>query len=151
MAAHAGMSVPCSWGLRARLKAFSGRMELDRRLAAGETPSRCPELARRAYVLQHWRVRHRLADGLERLVIDAVAPPQEAGTAVPVEREAVLAAQHDLLRLVRVLRSEPAPPVRGIAMVSILLTDGSGPVFAPHPVGTLAELAFQAAFHAEAG
>jgi hypothetical protein len=151
MAAHAGMNVPRSWGLRARLKAFTGRMELDRRLAAGETPSAGPELARRAYVLRHWRVRHRLADGLEALVIDAVAPPHEAGATVPVQRTAVLAAQHDLLRLARALRSEPAPPVRGIAMVSILLTDGSGPVFAPHPIVTLAELAFQAAFHAEAG
>jgi hypothetical protein len=120
MAAHAGMSVPRSWGLRTRLKAFTGRMELDRRLA-------------------------------ERLVIDAVAPPQAAGAAVPAEREAVLAAQHDPLRLVRALRSAPAPPVRGISMVSILLTDGSGPLFAPHPIGTLVELAFQAAFHAEAG
>ena len=150
MAAHAGMSVPRAWGLRARLKAFTGRMELDRRLAAGERTGAGPELARRAYVLQHWRVRHRLADGLERLVIDAVAPPHESGAAVTVQREAVLAAQHDLLRLVRALRSEPSPPVRSIAMVSVLLTDGSGPVFAPHPVGTLVELAFQAAFHAEA-
>jgi hypothetical protein len=31
-----------------------------------------------------------------------------------------------------------------------LLTDGSGPIFVPHPVGTLVELAFQAAFLAEA-
>jgi hypothetical protein len=51
---------------------------------------------------------------------------------------------------VRALRSEPAPPVRVIAAVSLLLTDGAGPMFAPHPHGTLTEAAFQAAFLAEA-
>jgi hypothetical protein len=67
--------------------------------------------------LRSWgiRVRDRLAEGIEHLVIDAVAPA-----------------------------------VRGTAIVSVLLTDGSGPVFAPHPEGSLRELAFQAAFHAEA-
>jgi hypothetical protein len=150
VAAHADTSTPRSWGLRARLKAFAGRLELDRRLAAGESPDAASELARRAYVLQHWRVRHRLADGLERVVIDAVAAPRESGPTVPIQREAVLAAQHDLLRLVRALRSEPSAPVRAIAIVSLLLTDGSGPIFVPHPVGTLVELAFQAAFLAEA-
>jgi hypothetical protein len=49
------------------------------------------------------------------------------------------------------LRSEPAPPVRWIAIVSTLLTDGAGPMFAPHPRGALDEIAFQAAFLVEAG
>jgi hypothetical protein len=151
MAAHAGTSMPRTWGLRARLKAFVGRLELDRRLAAGEPPTAAAELARRAYVLQQWRVRHRLADGLERAVIEAVAPAHDPSAAVPVQRDEVLAAQHDLMRLVRALRSEPAPSVRAIAAVSQLLTDGTGPVFAPHPHGTLSEAASQAAFHAEAG
>ena len=35
MAAHAGISAPRSWGLIARLKAFTGRLELDRKLAVG--------------------------------------------------------------------------------------------------------------------
>ena len=32
----------------------------------------------------------------------------------------------------------------------VLLTDGAGPLFAPHPSGTLRGAAFQPAFHVEA-
>ena len=137
--------------LIARLKVATHHLELDARLAAGEKPDGSPELARRAHDLQGRRVRQRLADALESAVVEAVAPPYDHGASVPVQREEVLTAEHDLLRLVRALRSEPTPPVRGIAAVSLLLTDGTGPVFAPHPHGALSEAAFQAAFHAEAG
>jgi hypothetical protein len=150
MAAHAG-TAPRTSGLRARLQAFTDRLALDRTLATSANLHASPALARRAQVLSSWRVRHRLADGLERVVVEAIVPPQEHGAAVPVQRDAVLAAQTDLLRLVRALRAEPGPPVRVIAAVSLWLTDGAGPVFAEHPRGTLAEAAFQAAFHAEAG
>jgi hypothetical protein len=150
VAAHAGMNAPRSWGLVARLQAFARRLELDRRLAAGASADESPELARRTRVLSHWRARHRLADGLERVVVEAVTAPHEHGAAVPVQRDEVLTAQADLLRLARALRSEPAPPLRCIAVVSLILTDGAGPVFAPHPRGTLAEIAFHAAFLAEA-
>jgi hypothetical protein len=151
MAAHVDIRAPRSWGLRTWLKVATHPLELDTRLAAGENPTSCPELARRAYILRGWRVRHRLADGIEKTVVEAVAPPYEHGAAVPVQREEVLTAQHDLLRLIRALRSEPAPPVEAIATVSLLLTNGAGPMFAPHPHGTLSEVVFQAAFHAEAG
>jgi hypothetical protein len=137
--------------LLTRLKVATHHLELDARLAAGANPDVSPELARRAHDLLGQRVRQRLADGLENAVVDAVAPPYDHGTSVPVQREAVLAAEHDLLRLAGALRSDLAPPVRGIAAASVLLTDGTGPVFAPHPPGTLSEAAFQAAFHAEAG
>jgi hypothetical protein len=126
-------------------------LELDRQLAAGADPDKSPELARRAHVLSNWRVRHGLADGLERVVVEAIALPHASGATVPVQHDEVMAAQPDLLRLVRALRSEPAPPLRCIAIVSLLLSDGAGPVFAPHSHGTLAEIAFQAAFLAEAG
>jgi hypothetical protein len=134
-----------------RLRVATHHLELDSRLAAGENPDASPELERRAQVLSGRRVRQRLADGLERVVVDAVAPAHDPGAAVPVQRDEVLAAQHDLMRLVRALRSDLAPSVRSIAAVSLLLTDGAGPVFAPQPPGTLSEAAFQAAFHAEAG
>jgi hypothetical protein len=151
MAAHVGTHAPRSNTLIVRFKAFTGRLELDRRLASGERPDACPELARRASVIDRWRIRHHLADSLERLIVEAVAPQHEHGAAVPVQRDEVLMAQADLIRLVRALRSEPAPPLRCIAIVSLLLSDGAGPVSAPHPRGTLAEIAFRAAFLAEAG
>jgi len=134
-----------------RLKAVAERAELDRELARGVSPSTNPELARRAEVLRSRRVRRRLADGLEHVLVEAVAPTRGQTAAVPVQRDEVLLARRDLSRLAWALRSEPAPPVRAIAAASVLLTDGAGPMFASYPHGTLAEAAFQAAFLAEAG
>jgi hypothetical protein len=151
MAAHADLHVPRSRGLVARLRAHTARLELDHALATGADPRTTAPLARRAEVLRRRRVRERLARGLERIVAEAAAPPHEHGADVPVQREEVLAARRDLLRLVAALRSAPGPGVRCIATVSLLLTDGTGPVFAPYPHGTLRQAAFQAAFQAEAG
>jgi hypothetical protein len=152
VAAHAGIGIPRSGRLLARLRAFWRRVELDRQLAQGVAPDTSPALLQRSRVLSSWRVRHTLADGLESVIVEAATPPRRAmGAAVPVQREAVLDAQDDLLRLVAALRAEPAAPVRGIAMASQLLTDGAGPVFAPHPRGALREAVFQAAFQTERG
>jgi hypothetical protein len=150
MAAHASTHAPRTWGLRARLKAFTSRLELDTQLAAGENPSSSPELTRRAERLSGARVQRRLADSLDRVVDEAGAPPHEPGAAARVERAEVLSAARDLRRFAAALRAGPADPVRAAATASLLLTDGTGPVFAPHPPGTLREIAFQAAFHAEA-
>ena len=149
MAAHAYN--PGRWDLLTRIKTATGRLALDRRLAEGANPGSRPELARRAAVLSGWRTRHALAAGIERIVAEAVAPPRAHGADVPVQRDEVLAAQAELLRLAAALRAESAAGVRGVATASLLQTDGTGPVFAPHPSGTLREAASQAAFHAEAG
>ena len=151
MAVFAGHGIPRSWGLLTRLKAATGRTELDRRLARGADPESSRELACRAHVLRGWRVRHAFADGLERVVREAETPSHRYTAAVPVARDEVLAARNDLLRVAEALRAEPAGDVRGIAEVSLLLTDGSGPLFTEHPAGTLREAAFRAAFHLEAG
>jgi hypothetical protein len=152
MAAHAHIGVPGSRRLIVRLKAFTSRLQLDRELAAGADPAERPELACRAQVLSGWRVRHAFASGLERAVMEAIKPPPYArGAAAPVDRDGVLDAQHELLRLANALRAEPPPNPRATATASILLTDGTGPLFNPHPRGTLREIAFQAAFRAEAG
>ena len=151
MAAHADMNLPRSWHVLARLKAFASRLELDRRLASGTDPSASRELACRAQTLAGWRARHAYADGLERLVHEADAPPHPLSAAAPVQRDEVQAARSDLLRLAAALRAEPGPPVRAVAAASLLLTDGTGPLSAEHRPGALREAAFQAAFHAEAG
>jgi hypothetical protein len=152
MAAHADVRRAGSRGLLVRAKAVVARRELDRELAAGAHPGGRPELARRADVLISRRVRQRLAGALEDVVAEAAAaPPRERGAAAPIQRAEVLAAERDLLRLVAALRAEPAAPVRAIAAVAVLLSDGTGPVFAPYPRGALREAAFVAAFHAEAG
>ena len=133
-----------------------GRLALDRRLANGEDPGRSPRLARRAQELTRRRNRRTLSEGLVRVVGAASRPSRPRAAAVPVQRDAVLEARRDLLRLAAALRDEPAPDVRAIAEASLLVTDGGGPVFVPHAAGTLRRAALQAvsraeAHHAEAG
>jgi hypothetical protein len=144
-------AIPRRTGVLTRLKAATGRHKLDRRLARGADPDASPELACRTRVLRGWRVRHSFADALERVVREAEHPDDRYTAAIPVAHDEVLAARDDLLRAARGLRAEPPADVRGIAEVSLLLTDGAGPLFAEHPPGALREAAFQAAFHLEAG
>jgi hypothetical protein len=151
VAAFTSHAIPRRSGLLTRLKAATGRHALDRRLARGAEPEASPELACRARVLGGWRVRHSFADALERVVREAEHPDDRFTAAIPVARDEVLAARDDLLRAARALRAEPRSNARGIAEVSLLLTDGAGPLFAAHPPGTLREVAFRAAFHLEAG
>ena len=151
MAAFAGSVIPRRASIVTRLKAAAGRMALDRRLARGDDPDSTPELACRARVLRGWRLRHALANGIQHVVKEAENPPFSYTAAIPVARVEVLAARRDLLRAAEALRAEPPAPVRGIAEVSLLLTDGAGPMFTEHPAGTLREAAFRAAFHLEAG
>jgi hypothetical protein len=121
--------------LRARLTAGS----LDRRLAVGADPSASPVLARRAARLTSRAGRAELADGLERLVDHA----EESGQGwtmrfrVPPARPAVLGHRSDLRGRAAELR-RPAPLyARGLAMLSVLLTDGTGPLYAPERSGEL--------------
>ena len=127
------------------------RHTLDRRLAMGADPLESAALARRARALRGWRPRHAFADGIERVVHEAEHPDDRFTAAIPVAREEVLSARGDLLRVAEALRAEPPCDVRGIAEVSLLLTDGSGPLFTRRPAGTLREAALRAAFHLEAG
>ena len=150
MAVFTSHGIPHRWALLTRIKAATGRATLDRRLAHGTDPSATQEMACRAGVLHRGRVRHALADGLEHVVLEAEHPDHRFSAAVPVARDEVLAARDELLRVAGLLRAEPPGGVRGIAEVSLLLTDGSGPLFAEHPPGTLREAAFRAAFHLEA-
>jgi hypothetical protein len=133
-----------------RVKAAVGRTALDRRLARGVDAHASPELRRRAQVLRGWRARHAFAAGIEQVVHDAEHPHRHYTAAVAVERDEVLAARGVLLRVAEALRDEPPGDVRGIAEVSLLLTDGTGPLFTRQAAGTLREAVFRAAFHLEA-
>jgi hypothetical protein len=150
MAAHAAR-IPRTWWLAARLKALGGRMVLDRQLAAGTDPGTALELRCRAYELTRTRTMRKLASGVEHLIDAAEAPPSRLGAAIPVQRAEVRAARMELLRLAAVLSRTPRPGVRGVAAAAMLLTDGGGPVFSPHPPGALREAAIRAAANVEAG
>jgi hypothetical protein len=116
-------------GLRmlVRLRATS----LDARLADGANPLADRSLGLRARQLQDRAMRHRLAFAIDTILRDAYAPTTLARTrrAAPLNAGTIRAAEPDLRALAARLR-DPGPVVeRGVAMTSVLLRDGNGPLF----------------------
>ncbi|HEX3974691.1 MAG TPA: hypothetical protein VHW96_00420 [Solirubrobacteraceae bacterium] len=110
-----------------RLRARGRRLELDRALAEGADPSSSPLLAARAGQLVRSSSRNRLASALERLALTADAPPTRFG-AVP-RRRALRANRFALMDLAGTLRKGGVLYARGIAMLELVLIDGTGPAY----------------------
>ena len=111
--------------MRVRLHAAS----LDRELATGSRPRRDDCVLRARELVDPGR-RRQLARSIRRLVADASRPTVKAfSSAVPVERAAVARCREGLLGIAeRLDRPEPANPC-GVARVSVLLSDGAGPLY----------------------
>ena len=108
----------------ARLAARLAPGALDRALVAGSDPARSPRLAARAALLTAPATRAALADAIDSLLSRARGPrPMLA------DRASVLASAEQLTALAGTLRG-PAPLyARGVAIVSELLADGTGPLY----------------------
>jgi hypothetical protein len=111
---------------------------LDRKLAEGRSPESHRLLAARAQVLvspvERLALAHRWAD----LLMYARRPPNPRNPRVPTNREILLASE-PVIRAILELMVMPTPGhVSGIAKLSWLLSDGTGPVYNR---GTAAELA----------
>jgi len=87
--------------------------------------------ARWAKHLTKDRTRRRLATGLKRAVESAERPPQYRTTAVPVQREAVLACRAELLMLVERLQGPEPVYAQGVALVAELLGKGDSALYQP--------------------
>lgn len=117
---------------------------LDRDLAMGVSPDADVVHALRARQLVRPRRRRVMAGCLRRVVDEAEGTAEHSPAAVPVARERVLGAAEELRRLAEMLLT-PAPlPARGLAMVSVLVSDGSGPLYYDRPRGDLRALATRA-------
>jgi len=135
---------------------------LDRRLAEGASPEASAYLAARAARLTSTPFRRDLAASLRRLVLAAgespraraarqVAASKTPGAAHPPRIPLRLAQISQSARLIAVLASrlaEPGPvPVRGVAMVTRLLSEGTGPLYREagrDDLGVIVERATQA-------
>jgi hypothetical protein len=122
-----------------RMLASSRSARLDCELAEGSSPEASAPLAARAMRLTSMEYRRDLAGSLRRILIAAgdVALPVAARSPLGVSRPVRVP-----LRTSRISRSaprlaelasqllQPGPvPVRGVAMVSQLLADGTGPLY----------------------
>ena len=150
-----------------RMLACSHAGRLDRELAAGASPEASAILAARAARLTSTEFRRDLAASLRRMLAASEQPiqpvqPVHAVRAVPVPRSGLPAARplRVPLRTSRISQAgprlaelagrllEPGPvPARGVAMVTLLLADGTGPLYreaSPADLGAIAERAAHA-------
>jgi hypothetical protein len=124
-------------GLARRARVRRLRRQLDLSLAGGADPSGAPDLKLRAGQLLDPQTREEIAKGIERLVELA---DRESGKKVrvrddgksirvPICREKIWAARPLLVELSERVRRAGADSLRGIAMASVLLADGGGPLY----------------------
>lgn len=111
----------------ARVLALLQATSLDRELADGGDPAACPILAARAAKLASGRMRGALARELERAALGSEA--QAGALHIPRARAAVAANRARLFELAARLRGEELLYARGLAMLRLLLVDGSGPLY----------------------
>ena len=123
-----------------RMLACSRAGRLDRELAAGTSPEASAVLAARAARLTSTEFRRDLAASLRRMLVAAGQPARAVAAQrpglggarplrVPVRTPRISQTAPRLAELASRLL-EPGPvPVRGVAMVTLLLTDGTGPLY----------------------
>jgi hypothetical protein len=145
-----------------RLLARCQAGRLDRELADGRSPVASATLAARAMRLTSMGFRRDLAASLQRIVVATGEPPQPVsasarpiaaakspGTARPPRlplRRARISQSARLLAELAGRLAEPGPvPVRGVAMVTRLLSDGTGPLYREAARDDLRALAERAA------
>ena len=114
-------------GLTARLAARIRGDALDRALIEGADPAATAQLAARAGMLTSQSMRREVARGLDRLALDEREPPKRWQVR-PFKRAAAANAA-ELHALAARLRGPGPLYARGIAMLSRLLTEGTGPAY----------------------
>jgi hypothetical protein len=119
-----------SWRLRVRVR-FSADA-LERRLADGANPLASPALALRARQLVDRRTRRGLAFSIKMIVRSAQETTPDPQAAVLYDIAAVRACQDDLCALADRLLDHDTVAERGVAMTSMLLRDGYGPLYNPN-------------------
>jgi hypothetical protein len=132
--------------------------QLDRELAGGISPETSVSLAARAAQLTSTRFRHDLAASLRRIVVAAGEPARPAASAsrlslsvsrpvrVPLGATRIGPSASLLAELASRLLERGPVPVRGVAMVTELLADGTGPLYREAARGDLRAAAERAVY-----
>jgi hypothetical protein len=102
---------------------------LDARLAQGVDPVDGDELSARATQLQSPQTRSRLAIALLGAVETAHEPPDGFSAAASIRRAQVWACESVLAELAERLRDDGPLGVQGLAIASLLVGDGGGPLY----------------------
>ncbi len=102
---------------------------LDHQLAEGRSPESRVLLAARAHVLVAPAKRQALAWDWADLMDRARTPPSGRDPRVPINRADIRASELEIGAMLDALVAPVPTPARGVALVSWLLTDGTGPVY----------------------
>jgi hypothetical protein len=102
---------------------------LDRRLAEGSAPESRLLLAARSQVLVSPAKRLTLAHEWSDLLAQARIAPSLRDPRVPINRECIVASEPEIRVLLEVLVESKPIHVGGVALMSTLLTDGTGPLY----------------------
>ena len=120
-----------------RVLARCAAARLDRELAAGTPPESSAGLAARAMALTSTKVRRELAASVQRMLA-AAGQPQAATRSpaaavrpvrIPVNRTRISQSAAPLAELAGCLAAPGPVQVQGVAMLSRLLADGTGPLY----------------------
>jgi hypothetical protein len=123
-----------------RMLARCTAARLDRELAVGTSPEASARLAARAMLLTSISFRRDLATSVQRIIAAAGEPapampvtPARSGAAhpprLPLNQARISQSVLPLARLAGQLAESGPVPVRGVAMISVLLADGMGPLY----------------------
>lgn len=114
------------------LRTLFSRRRLDRELASGADPNAVAARRQRALKLVGERSRQRLAASLESLLTEAGEPHSTArafSTRVPIARAAIRDSRQSIETIVGWLQAPTHVSPQGVAMLSLLLTDGASPIY----------------------
>jgi hypothetical protein len=117
-----------------RLLARSLAPRLDRKLAEGARPEATAALAARAARMTSMGFRRKIAASLQRIIAPAPAsrPALPIMTPhIPLCRERIRRSAPELAELAGRLVQPGPVPAQGVAIMSELLTDGTGPLYHP--------------------
>jgi hypothetical protein len=121
--------------LSARIAARLLATRLDCALIAGADPARSARLSARAAMLTRPSIRAALADALDLIVASAQQPPSRRRV---MPRHSTVLANAPLLRELALTLRGPEPLyAQGIAMIRVLLSDGTGPLYTSRDGSTL--------------
>jgi hypothetical protein len=122
-----------------RLRVRAQRLKLDRGLAGGLSPLESKELKVRAQQLGSERTRGKLAKSLARIVSRAEDKPgrQLGRWGLAFSGPQVLASRDALVRIRERLTGPGPHSLRGVAMVSVLVSDAGSPLYMTRRPGDL--------------
>lgn len=102
---------------------------LDRQLAAGRSPESSPRLAARAQVLVSPAMRRGLALDLTNLIEQANRPIVMRNPRAQINRLGILACEPQIRATTAALLTSAPAAARGVAALTVLLSDGTGPFY----------------------